>query len=189
MDEIKFANGNFLYEENGSYFIRNKEGQIEKVVKNRFKHNQIVKTATGKHFSHKSFTRLIDPTYIPSRGWCYGENYISRNRRGGGCGFSFEEDMYEEITNPADILYAERFNLQIQIDYLNSCLKKSTETLEKIEFALSVAVPDYTKVIDACNQCGELYTHKNEGNVNAAICKNCRVSQEEKQRIIKHIKP
>jgi hypothetical protein len=143
MENIKLDG--FLYEENGSYYIRNDQGQIEKIAKNKFNHNQIVQTAQG-HFSGKSFTRLLNPMFTKNRGWVYTENYITRNQNSGGCGCCFEENMYEKLIDPADILFAERIYLKEQIDTLKGKLSQCERSLGMIEYALSLSVPDYKNV-------------------------------------------
>lgn len=172
--EIEIYEGEFLYEKNGFYYIRNGKGVIEKITKNHFKSGEIVKT-TDKHFSQKSFTRVINPCYTKTRGWVYTENYTNRNVGSGGCGSAFEENLYAKLTDPADILFAERRYLNETISKLKNDLKQKESKLEKILFALNLAVPNYERIIDKCGKCGTLYGKDNEGNVNKNICKECTI--------------
>ncbi len=173
MENFSISKGEFLYEENGFYYIRSEKGTIEKIVKNRFKHNEIVKT-TNTHYSEKTFTRVIDPSYVESRGWIYGESYISRNGRCGGTGFWNNEDHYTNITDPGDILYAERFMLKEELLSLKAELKNKEERYSKVQFALDLTVPNYKGVIDRCRECGEYYDENNKGDVNIKICMDCK---------------
>lgn len=170
--KIKISKGEFLYERNDSYFIRNEKGEIEKIPKNKFYHGQIVKT-TDKHFSQKTFTSVVEPNYTEQRGWIYGEGYLSRNDGRGGFGYWNEEDLFEEITSPGDILYAERIYLMNEIRECKNNLKNAEDKLEKIEFALSVSIPDWKNVHKKCHLCGKLYLGS-EGDVNISICNKCK---------------
>ena len=169
---IKIHKGTYLYGNSDCYYIRDEKGKIKKIPLNKFSHNQIV-TTTEKHFSKESFTRLQYPVYTDNRGWVYTENYIDRHGSGGGCGSSFNEDLYTEITDPLDILFAERLYGMLKIQELKRDLKMQEGKLSKVVFAMDIVYPEWNNVINKCKVCGELYNKSNEGNVNIRICKDC----------------
>lgn len=156
MKDIDFG-GKFLYEENESYFIRGEDGRIKKIPKNKFRHGQFVSTIPT-YFSPKDFTRLVNPSYIEGKGWFYGENYVDRQGNGGGCGYSFKEESFVEITDPTDILLAERINLRKESEEIESRLKEITQSLVKINYALSISVPKYEKVVARCPKCRKYFS-------------------------------
>jgi len=179
MKNIKIDTGKFLYEEKGFYFIRDIEGKIQKIEKNKFEHNQIVKSSS-KHYSQKSFTRVQEPTYNKVRGWVYVENYIGYNQNSGGCGMWNSEDLYEPLSDPMDILFAEKLRLSERIYELKTELKEKEDKLSKIIYSLSISFPDYTKIIGRCLGCGKYITREDQENVNLEYCKKCYFIKQQK---------
>lgn len=111
----------------------------EKDSKPKFHHGQIVECSSA-HFSRdKYWTRLIDPRWFDSRGWCYGENYIDQNGRSSGCGYSFEEGLFQEITDPLKRIEARRLELKLEIDELKGKLRVREVELDKLTHALNIA--------------------------------------------------
>lgn len=165
-----------LYQQDGKYYFRNEKGQINTIVVNKFNDKEIVK-ATKKHHSKTTFVMLIDPIYIESRGWVYGMNYIDRQGNRGGSSFAWREDEFEKIDNPRDILYSKRLYLKEQIlDHKNQ-LKQYESELEKIEYTLSISVPEWNLMVKDCKECGKLFHgHGKGGDYNRDLCCDCNVS-------------
>ena len=127
-----------LYEnKDGSVCIRLDNGRMKSVPSAKFRHEQIVRTSE-KHYSQKDFTMVLKPTWSEVRGWIYGERYISRDGSNGGCGWWNNEELYEPLSNPADILIAKKLALEAEIKGLEGSVKCRTKQLEKIRYALSV---------------------------------------------------
>jgi hypothetical protein len=169
---MKIKDGKFLYKENGKVYFRDSKGKIRCIPENKFSNGQIVKTS-DKHYSKKTFTEVINPNYVESRGWIYGEQYIDRQDSGGGISFWNNEDLYENITDPIDVLFSERLILKRKIKTLKSELSQCESSLEKIEFTFAIAVPGYNKVVKKCHTCGKLCS-RDQADLNRSICLDCR---------------
>jgi len=126
-----------LYETKDKIILRHKEnGQMKAVAKPRFAHEQFVKT-TPKHYSQKSFTQVIEPTWNDTRGWIYGEHYVNRNGEGGGSGWYQNENQFEELTDAKDILIAEKLTRERKLSLVKTQVKQLEIELTKIDFSLS----------------------------------------------------
>ena len=138
MGKARVYKGRLLYRSGDNYIVRDPQGKVRKIPVNRFQHKQIVRSSKA-HFSCKDFTRLLDPCYVFGRGWVYTENYWSNHIPGfSGCGSSFEEKLYVELTDAAMILKANQIMLKEDIADLSTKLKNKKEQLDKIEFAIEL---------------------------------------------------
>lgn len=164
--------GKFLYEEKGDYYIRNKQGQIEKIETNRFRHGQIVK-ASDLHHSKTQFIMVVDPSYSDQyKKWVYGVNYITMNGMGGGASYSWPEENFTELTDSDAILFAERLYLNNEIRDHENRLKQAKDKLSKIEYSLSISVKNYESIRTKCEQCGTPM-NINKTNCNIDKCDTC----------------
>ena len=139
-----------------------------------FRDGEVV-TTTPKHFSPKDITIVSNPSYTENRGWVYTENYVDLQNCRGGCGSSFEENLYRKITNPTLRLFAARIKLKTDIATYERKLRNDLETLKKIEYALFISVGNWDKVKKMC-KCGTFFI-RNSQNPNAAICDSCDPEQ------------
>lgn len=120
----------------GNICIRDDKGKFRSVSSPPFQHEQIVKTSP-KHYSQSSFTMVLEPTWTETRGWVYGERYISRNNlNSGGSGFWNNADFYELLDNPTDILLAEEYQLKKRKQEQERSIKQINMKLSHITFAL-----------------------------------------------------
>lgn len=162
-----------LYKQDGKYYFRNDKGQITAIPVNKFEHNEVVK-GSKKHYSKKTFVMLIEPVYTETRGWVYGTQFIDRQGGGSGCSFAYEEDNFEKLDNARDILYANRYYAKATINKLKKELEQKQVELEKIEYCLSISVPEWDKIERDCHKCGKLFhTHGKGGNYNRDLCVEC----------------
>ena len=130
MTDILYTN------KNGTVCIRNKEGKFLSVPSPPFRDEQIVKTAP-KHYSQKSFTMVLEPTWSETRGWIYGEQYINRrNLNSGGTGWWSNADLYEPLDNPTDILLAEIRQLEERRKDQEHSIKQINIKLSHLNYAL-----------------------------------------------------
>ena len=117
--------------------IKHRDGKIGWVNPPRFRDGQFVKT-TKKHYSQKTFAHVSDPVWNDKRGWIYVENFISRDGQKGGHCYRNDEDFFEEIQDPRDILIAEKLYRIMEMEKLQRRLKVITTELSRIEFSLSL---------------------------------------------------
>ena len=164
--------GKFLYEEDGYYFIRKEDEEILKIPVNKFYHGQIVKSST-LHHSVNEFVTLTDPSYSEQyKYWCYGQSYRDMNGRCGGGSYSWKEDEFTELTDVDSKLFAERLYLLDDILNYESALKLAKDKLDKIEYALSISVENYTSIRTKCEKC-KTPMSRNKTNCNIDKCDNC----------------
>lgn len=162
-----------LYRQENKYYFRNDKGQISAIPVNKFEHNEIVRTSK-KHYYEATFVMLIEPTYTEERGWVYGTKFINRQGVGSGCSFAHEEDNFEKLDNARDILYANRYYAKATINKLKKELEQKQIELDKIEYCLSISVPEWDKIERDCRECGKLFhTHGKGGNYNRDLCIEC----------------
>ena len=132
MTEILFTT------KNGNVCIRGKDGRFFSVKPPAFKHCQIVTTST-KHYSKNSFTMVLEPTWSEVRGWIYGQRFIERdNISGGGEGWWNEEDRFEPLSDPNDILLAEKLQLEKRKEEAADEIKYIDKKLTHLKYALSL---------------------------------------------------
>jgi hypothetical protein len=122
---------------NGNVCIRNKHGRIESVPAPPFRHEQIVRTSS-KHYSQKSFTMVLQPTWNETRGWIYGERYISPDGTEGGTGWWNNAELYEYLTDSHNILLAERLQLERKKKRMLSEIKQIETQLNHLNYSLSL---------------------------------------------------
>ena len=120
---------------NGTCCIRLKNGKFKRVTLPEFKHKQIVRTSP-KHFSQTDFTMVLEPSWTEKRGWVYGERYIDRDSTSGGSGYWQEEDKYEFLENPLDILIAKRLSLKDEKKSHESWIKIIDSELQHLNYAI-----------------------------------------------------
>lgn len=122
--------------DNGTVCIRDEKGKFLSVPASLFQNEEIVKTSS-KHYSQKSFTMVLEPTWTKTRGWVYGERYISRNRiDSGGSGWWNNADLYEQLDNPTDILIAEKLQLEKRKKEQELSIIQINHKLSHLNFAL-----------------------------------------------------
>ena len=117
--------------------VRLKNGRFKKVALPKFYHRQFVRTSP-KHYSQKSFTMVLQPTWTETRRWVYGERYIDRQGIGGGTGFWSNEDLYEPLSNPIDILIAKKLSMQDEKKEHELKIKTINKEIEHIDYALKL---------------------------------------------------
>lgn len=145
-ENIKHAsyhNGTIIGVINDKLTALNTKGELCEIPFPKFKHKQIVKT-TKEYFSPKSFTRLLSPCYTESRGWVYGENYIDREGKTGGSGWSFDESGFLPLDDASDILLAKRIELVDRLNELKNETRSVTEELSKLRYAIDIVSPKNT---------------------------------------------
>lgn len=134
---LQYKDGEIIKIEDDHIFARNSQGEFCKIPKNKFPEGEIVQT-TPTYYSPKSFTRLITPTYTENRGWVYGENYIDREGRQGGCGYSFEEEHFLPLSDGKDILLAKRLQAIWRKQDAEILFKRAESEIEKIDYCLAL---------------------------------------------------
>ena len=122
----------------GNVCIRDKEGRFRSVKSPAFKHRQIV-TTSAKHYSKEAFTMVLEPTWSEVRGWIYGQSFIRRdNISGGGQSWWNEEDRFEPLSDPNDILLAEKLQLEKRKQEAVDEIKYIDKKLTHLKYALSL---------------------------------------------------
>lgn len=143
MNDLSFNDHSFIEEQENGYLVYSKTAKSEKwIPKPKFTHGQYVKTSP-KHYSQKDFTRLISPSYTENRGWVYGEYYCDIYGNPGGTGHWIEEDLFEPLTDPILLLYAERLKHIETIKNHETILNQRREFLNKIYFSLDIVAPKW----------------------------------------------
>jgi hypothetical protein len=107
------------------------------IPKPKFIYGQFVQTS-NKHYSQKSFTRLLDQSYTDTRGWVYVENYVDRDGRGGGCGMWNDEFQYSPLTDPLDILIAEKLTALSEVTDLKVKIKDLEHKINMLETSIGI---------------------------------------------------
>jgi len=137
LENVRYHLGEILQLKEGVLIAKNTKGEMCEIPLPKFRHRQIVQTAPD-YFSPKSFTRLLDPTYVEERGWVYGENYIDRHGHGGGCGYSFDEKSFLPLEDARDILIAKRIELNEKLATLRHETKLAEAELAKVEYGIEL---------------------------------------------------
>jgi hypothetical protein len=124
----------------GKVIIIDDKGNKRAVEPPPFEHEQIVKTSP-KHYSQKSFIMVLKPSWTKTRGWVYGERYISRDGSSGGTGWWNNADMYELLPDPIDILIAKKLKLEEKKCNSEKAIKNFNSELRHINYALKIINP------------------------------------------------
>jgi len=141
--DLQFNGYVFISEVEAGYEVYNTKTKEESIIpKPKFVHGQFVKPSS-KHYSQKDFTRVISPSYTDNRGWVYGESYCDIYGNPGGTGYWIEEDLFEPLTDPILLLYAERLKHIEVIKNHETIVAQRRDFLNKIYFSLDIIAPKW----------------------------------------------
>jgi hypothetical protein len=102
-----------------------------------FEHEEIV-TTSKKHYSHYPITMVLEPTYVPNRGWIYGQKFFQNGSFSGGQCWWNEAWRFEKITDPKYILIARKLSLKLKLQQIESERKAAERELSHITHSLNL---------------------------------------------------
>ena len=113
------------------------KGRRDVVDSPPFEHEEIV-TTNKKNYSQCEITMLLEPTYVPNRGWIYGQRFFQNGSFSGGECWWNEAWRFEKIKDPKYILIARRLTLIMKQQRIKMEQKKIERELSHIDHSLSL---------------------------------------------------
>ena len=77
---------------------------------------------------------VVEPTWSDVRGWIYGQRYIKRDGREHGSGFWNNEEQFEILTNPIDIIDAQLFYRRKELEKVKQKMNQLEKEINRIVF-------------------------------------------------------
>lgn len=110
-------------------------GGLRTIPQPKFFNGQFVKTSP-KHCSQKNFTRVAP--YCFTDVWKYTEEFTSRGGLGGGSRCCLSENRFEPLTDPLDILIAEKLTLEIRLTWVARKKKAMMGKLNSVKSSIEI---------------------------------------------------